>query len=281
VSLAPARADRSVFWPLAGSLRIIVDPAPEAQMTAEQQQRWDLLCARNPALFDGPIYTVTRLELGGGIALPGDATGGRAPEHEAAGAPIGRKPDATAGELRCRRSRYHEILLRRPGDDVQLLSVTGLLLCAGRVLLGQRGGRLRSYPGMWEIGPAGGLDPAGDRSELGLSDVQAALQSEIREEIGLDLDVRAARLIGVCSDEAARSLDIVMRVDLGGPLPLLRHGEGWEYQDAGWVPVEQLPAFVRERQLIAPSLAIMMSLGWIGQPPPPGSLGSLGSSGCS
>src|SRR5690606_18540542 len=136
--------------------------------------------------------------------------------------------------LRCRRSRYHEVLLRRPGDQGLLLSVTALLTCAGRVLLGQRGARLRSYPGMWEIGPAGGLDPAGgqtsdgadvspspkaagrsagqvpDASELGLAEIHAALRTEVREEVGLDLDPRSARFIGACADEAAHSLDLVM-----------------------------------------------------------------------
>lgn len=262
MTLRTARAGRSVFWPLAG-LRIIVEPAPEALMTPDQQRRWDQLCASNPALFDGPIYSVSA------IALPGDAGDGRAPENEqGAGAPVGQKPDATPGAtpdatLRCRRSRYHEVLLRRPGDPVQLLSVTALLLCDGRVMLGRRGARLRSYPGLWEIGPAGGLDPAGDPRELGPGDVQAALRTEIHEEIGLEVDARAARLLGVCSDEAARSLDIVMRLDLPGPLPLLRHGEGWEYQDAAWIAIDQLPPFVAEHALIPPSLAIMMSLGWI------------------
>ncbi len=246
MTLRPARVGRSVFTPLGDRLlRIVVAPGESvpAGMDAAQRERWEALCAENPALFDGPIYSVTHV-------------------------------DAGAGEIRCRRSRYHEVLLRRPGDPVRLLSVTGLLLDGARerVLLGQRGARLRSYPGMWEIGPAGGIEPRDGQRELGLEEIRGALAAEIAEEIGLPVDVGSARAIGICSDDAARSLDIIMRVQLpSGPAPEPRHGEGWEYDDAAWVAIDDLPAFTRAHDVIEPSLAAMTGMGWIDQPPPSGS----------
>ena len=131
------------------------------------------------------------------------------------------------------------------------------------MLLGQRGPQLRSYPGMWEIGPAGGVEPQDDDERVSIDRIRAALGAEIVEEIGVAIDTSKARCIGVCSDDAARSLDIVLRIDLDGAAPQPRHGAGWEYQDAAWVAIEDLPRFTAERATIAPSRAIMRALGWI------------------
>ncbi|MFG0283096.1 MAG: NUDIX hydrolase [Phycisphaerales bacterium JB039] len=227
-----ARVERSAFA-AARDLTITVEAGDAPPMRPDEQRRWEALRGANPALFDGAIYSVTSL-------------------------------DSAAGVMRCRRGRYREIVLRRPGDDVRLLSVTGLLVHEGsRVLLGQRGAKLRSYPGMWEIGPAGGVEPAEGEGQVSIERIRAALAAEIVEEIGVAIDTGGAQCVGVCSDDAARSLDIVLRIDLEGTAPAPRHGDGWEYEDAAWVAIGDLPRFTAQRATIAPSRAIMQALGWI------------------
>ncbi|MBN4052673.1 hypothetical protein JYU07_00150, partial [Roseiflexus sp. AH-315-K22] len=149
------------------------DTAHDAASDAASDDAWDHLCAQNPRLFDGPILALTRLDL-------------------------------DEGALWCVRDSYRRLALRDVcQDDVTILSVTVVLEASDErgcphLLLGKRGLRTRSYPGLWELGPAGGLDvPPVGVATLDHTDLLAQANAELREEVGIREPIRTARAIAL------------------------------------------------------------------------------------
>jgi len=198
---------------------------------------WRAALAANDRLFDGPILAVGAI-------------------------------DPAAGVIHARPERFSHLVCPPPDGGASILSVTGVVLCEGRVLLGRRGGATRSYPGLWELGPSGGLAPPGSPRTLGMADVLACLRAELAEEVGLTAMPSEPRTVAVVADAKARSVDLVVRVELPGPPPPLRApaAHAWEYERACWMAVGEAAALMSERpaEVIAPTLAIARWLGWLG-----------------
>ncbi|MFI4882722.1 MAG: NUDIX hydrolase [Phycisphaerales bacterium JB064] len=210
------------------------DPAIEAA--------WQAACSANPKLFDGPILSVRGIDAGGGVI------------HAAA-------------------DRFSHVVCNRPGRSMAttILSVTGVIESSiGNrpcVLLARRGRSTRSYPGMWEFAPAGGLHVPERRGALGLGHVLETLRTELAEEVGVTAHLEQARAVALVADADARSLDIIVRAHIAGPAPVLRIGgeHAWECSEARWVFVDEVASFLRDAEggVIEPTLEIARWLGWM------------------
>lgn len=201
------------------------------------EDSWSLACARNPRLFDGEILAVDSI-------------------------------DAPAGLIRASRERFAHVVCPRPERSTVILSVTGVIesvLDGERcVLLAQRGALTRSYPGMWEFAPAGGLQASA--ALVHLDGVLVTLRAELGEEVGVRAALHDARAVALVHDEVASSLDVVVRASLAGPAPVLSiAGEhAWECARARWVGVGDVASFLETAPggVIEPTLAIASFLGW-------------------
>lgn len=108
---------------------------------------------------------------------------------------------------------------------------------AGEVLLVRQ--RLRT-PSLW--GLPGGFQKAGETAE-------EAGARELREEVGLDVPIRAADLTVSYQQPWARHLDSVFDVVLDAPTAARARRASFEILEVGWWPLERLPPLTREAAL--------------------------------
>lgn len=203
------------------------------------ERAWAEACATNPRLFDGKILAADSI-------------------------------DAPAGVIRARPERFAHVVCPRPERATTILSVTGVIesMLDGKpcVLLAQRGASTRSYPGMWEFAPAGGLQVPESPSALDLQAVLRTLRAELAEEVGIQHSLRNARTVAIVSDRAASSADIVVRATIEGPAPTVSiTGEhAWECSQACWVEIDRLTEFLGSAPggVIGPTMAITSFLDW-------------------
>lgn len=234
-------------FPLAhGPLTVTVTRGAPPANSGAVDAAWSRLVAANPRYFDGPLLSVVNL-------------GPASAEHR-------------SNEIIVRRDRFSRLAVQ-PGvmTGVRVLSVTGVLTArdgagAVHVLLGRRGRGTRIYDNMWELGPSGGLqDPPAAVTSLDEGAVFHHLADEVSEEVGLTIEHGTP--VCVARDHFAMSDDIVFLCDLGS-LEDVRAKSGpanWEYSETAWIPVDEVAAFERrsEREIIAPTRAIIRALGWV------------------
>ena len=125
--------------------------------------------------------------------------------------------------------------------------VGAAILRAGRCLVTRRGPRMR-LPGQWEF-PGGKVEDG--------EDPRAALARELREELGLDVDVGALLGTGYAAEGgAAVRLDVYAAALAGrGELRLLEHSEArWvsaaELAELEWAEAD-VPVLPKLRPLLA------------------------------
>jgi 8-oxo-dGTP pyrophosphatase MutT (NUDIX family) len=215
--------DLAPVTPIEGEITIVISPAPTdipPALADATERRWAELLADNPRLHDGSILAIERF-------------------------------DPATNTIRARRDGYKRLAVQpQAPTDVRLLSVTGMITALDErerpcVLLGRRSTQTRLHGGLWELAPAGGIDaPKPGVSTIGADAVRAQLQTELREELGLDLDVSLARPIALVVEGPGCSVDIVMRLDTGVPITALdMNTDSWEYTGARWVAIEQASEF--------------------------------------
>ncbi|GJQ29458.1 MAG: hypothetical protein HBSAPP03_13420 [Phycisphaerae bacterium] len=218
-------------------VRIARDPAPdEAPPGTPLYDEWARLCAMNPRLHNGPILSVVTL-------------------------------DAEQGDILVRRETYQRLAAQpRVATGVRLFAVTAVLTArdrAGRslVLFGRRSDGVRIYPGMWELGPSGGIGvPAASMDIMDEALLLRSLADEVEEEVGERIASGAP--IAVVRDHVARSDDVVFRIDLGTIDDFARAAPAnWEYTQTRWV--HDVPAFLAAHgdEVIAPTRALVRALG--------------------
>ncbi|MEM9065412.1 MAG: hypothetical protein AAGB51_07980 [Planctomycetota bacterium] len=228
-------------------LRIELDPAPLPDPSPESQPIWEELIAENPRYFDAPILADAGF-------------------------------DGASSTQRARLERYSHLACGTGSPPVVTLAVTGALLAtdglgAQHVLLARRSHETRIYGGMWEIGPAGGMDPPPTTEHLGSGalldgrDAWRQLVLEIEEEVSLPISPDPGRIVGLVTDTLARSTDIVFRVPIVRPLEDLMQAQGetnWEYTETRWVAVADIASFDSRYadEVIAPTRAMFRLLGW-------------------
>ena len=192
----------------------------------QTETRWAELCAQNPKLFDGPISTVTSF-------------------------------DPASMRIGWSQGSYKMLAVQSQVDTrTWQLSVTALLV-AGQtrsVLIGKRSEHVHTYPGLWEFGPSGGVDPPA--GEIERAYVLSEVHREMREEIGLEHSMADARIVGVFRDSHVRSYDVLVRVPVEQEVVLA--SDDWEYDDMRWLPPDQLASM---QGLCPPSAVVGSQLG--------------------
>ncbi|MGD9690048.1 MAG: hypothetical protein AB7K52_10385 [Phycisphaerales bacterium] len=229
-------------------------------LPAAGAERWAKLVDANPRMFDGPILAFESF-------------------------------DGASGVIDARHDRFARVAVQDETLDlgVRLLGVKGLIVArdqrgATHVLIARRGRQTRIYADMWEIAPAGGIDPPGadadpgGMTELNIERLVATLMEESEEELGIDLHACARGTpepVALVHDELARSVEIIMRVDwreaidpsrLPGTCPASGRGVGggWEYSDAAWLAQADARVFdERSREaIVGPMRAVLRWMGW-------------------
>lgn len=233
--------------PADGALRVTVRAGRagprDARTEAAVEARWADLVASNPRMFNGPLLSV-------------------------AGA------DLASGAVECVRDDFKHLAVQdRVRTGVEILAVSGVLVArdrAGRehVMLGKRGVQTRVYGGLWELGPSGGMPlPREGVSELGLDDFVEHLREETREEAGIEIGGAFCTCAGFCRDFVARSLDVMVRVELRERVEeVASRARDWEYEDVRWVAVDEVEGLDRRlgAGIIAPTRAFFRVMGWAG-----------------
>jgi len=132
------------------------------------------------------------------------------------------------------RPQLYEVLRVRP------VAVSGILECPQGLVFGKRGVDVTDSAGSWELVPSGGIDMSGRTAEQG-ADYRAQLAAELREEIGISLDVVEA-LVPICAveDEITHVLDIGVAITTSLSLERLREAhraaESAEYSEILAIP---------------------------------------------
>ncbi|MCW5757682.1 MAG: NUDIX hydrolase [Phycisphaeraceae bacterium] len=209
---------------------------------ARIERAWEHACATNPRLFDGDILAVRGI-------------------------------DSAASVVHASPDRFSHVVCPVPGvsQRVTILSVTGVieamldgLAC---VLMGRRGACTRSYPGMWEFAPAGGLHSVQAPASLGLEQVLSTLTCELAEEAGINAPLEGVRAVALVADAEADSVDVIVRARLAGeaPGPAPGGAHEWEYSCLRWVPLDGFGAFAASEPggMIEPTLVVARWLGWL------------------
>lgn len=206
------------------------------------QAAWNDAARQNPRLFDGPILAVQTV-------------------------------DPASNTIRATPERFAHVVCSRDWTTLTttILSVTGIIEAnrGGQpcILVARRGPSTRSYPGMWEFAPAGGLHPVANTSVLGLNHVLRTLRAELLEEVGIDVPLQNVQPIAVVADPTARSMDIAVRAQLPGeaPKPRIQGEHAWECSEATWVPISEVARFLLSAPggAIEPTVALARWLGWL------------------
>lgn len=224
---------RCTVIPLAGSLRINISSDAPLPLDTRTAAAWAQKLLQNPALFDGPILSLISLDLDAGVIF-------------------------------AKIDRYSRLAVQPTlHTGVRLLSVTTMLVADDALLLLQRGASVHQYPGLWEVGPSGGL--AAHQCPIQTLDesmIRAAATDEIEEEIGLAIP--AANLsppLALLRDTAASSDDIVFAADVSGFIgthtpPHLN----WENTDTRWIPLGQLATAATDESLSPPTRTLLSAL---------------------
>ncbi len=239
---------------------------------------WTSARADNPALHDGPVWSVSAVT-----------------------------PDASDSlRISLRPDRYWRVALgeRAETDDpVRLMGVKGFIVGQDRqahphVLIARRAPWVRVYANQWEVCPAGGVDrglrqpsaaigatrsPTGDHHAIRgplPAVILETLATELSEELGLDRAERLCdeRVLAVALDDHACSLDVIVGATWRGVVDPRRGlcvsgscGRGGagesEYSDLAWVARDELPDFVRGHAdaISAVTRAVWLALGWISE----------------
>lgn len=228
------------LWRCEG-VRVEIVPAPEVpdDIARRTEARWAELVGANERLHDGPALSVDAF----------DPETGRIVAHRDGYARLAVQPEVDTG--------------------VVMLAVGGVLTASDasgdeHVLMIRRHEQTRLYPGLWEAGPAGGIDPVGGVDSLGFDDLIGELARELEEEAGLREPLVRPRVAILYRDNLARTIDVVIRASLGLSVERLREVAGethWDASEVRWVPVRELTGFVRAHETLDATIAQLEVLG--------------------
>lgn len=209
-----------VVEPVTGPLTVRVLREPVARTPAQAigiAAAWDALVAQNPRYFNGRILSFESYDPAAGIAVARD-------------------------------EEYRAHAVKRSVDlGLKFFGITGILCVRGddgddRVMLARRGATVHDYPGMWEFGPCGGIDPPKSGDVLTPQDLAMELSREAREEIGLDVkDATLTHLALVHDTPDIGSTDLMVLVRLAS-MPDAANAN-WEVSATRWLTLAELAAW--------------------------------------
>jgi hypothetical protein len=198
-------------------------PALPPEAEAAVARHWQSALARDPALFNGDVFSADAIGEGG---IDGHWT-----EFRRAVAQM-REP-ALFGVL-----------------GVRPVAVGGVLVGDGFVLLGRRPGGAVYQPGEWQLPPAGSLDPGAARAG-GTLDWRGQFLRELGEELGLPAEsVAGLAVLGAVEHAGSHVCDIGvaarLRVDEAA-VRAAHAGANGEYGELAFVAPGALAAFLAGR----------------------------------
>jgi 8-oxo-dGTP pyrophosphatase MutT (NUDIX family) len=202
------------------TVRVVREPvARTPEQAAGIAAAWDRLCASNPRYFNGRILSFESYDAATGVAVARD-------------------------------EEYRAHAAKRSVDlGLSFFGITGVL-CVGegagtRYMLARRGESVHDYPGQWEFGPCGGIDPPASGDTLTPADLVAELAREAREELGIDLTGAELTHLALVHDRPAiGSTDLMVRCRLASE-PVT--ASNWEVSGTRWVTLDELVAWGERR----------------------------------
>ncbi len=215
--------------PLDAPLTVRIDRAPLTRSPGAlraMDEAWRGLVASNPRYFDGPILSYE-------------------------------SRDGAAARARLESFRAHACRDALPPDErPRYFGITGVLCAASpdaptdgqpRYMLARRGEGVHNYPGMWEFGPCGGIDPPATGDHLTPDDLAAELRREAHEELGLDLGGAPMTHLALVHDTPqVGSTDLMVLVRLPR-IPPAAGASNWEVAGVRWRTLDELAAWADER----------------------------------
>ncbi len=218
----------------------VAPAAPLPALASEVERRvevfWRAALDGNPALFNGQVFSVDEITP---QRLAGHWTEDRRIVAQF-------RDPALAGVLR-----------------VRPLAVAGLIEGPDGIVFGRRPASAVYQPGLWQLAPAGNVDP---QSEVeGRIDLGTALAIELREELGLGFDtVSLGDPVCMVEHPGIGVLDLCMALRTALPAAAIyaahRAGGDGEYPEIAVVPRTSLRRFVAEQEpLIAPQVLLFLS----------------------
>jgi ADP-ribose pyrophosphatase YjhB (NUDIX family) len=150
---------------------------PEGADMDEVDCRWEQLCKKNPACFDGTLLHVLGAQRNG--------CGG-----------------ANVHVMPCS-YRFFAVQDETYDLGVRTLGVKGITEFKGKHLFGKRSQTVRHYAGEWEFAPAGCISPD-------ISPAQT-IEKELREETGLEL-ASPPIAIAMIFDDVAKTWELIYKL---------------------------------------------------------------------
>ena len=233
--------DRSPGWSVFDvepGIRVIANagrPNLDAETEAAVELAWQNARAETPSLFNGAVFSVDRI---------------------------------AASQLEGHWTEYRRIVarLRLPALadvlGVRPLAVAGLIEGPDGIVLGRRPSTAVYQPGLWQLAPAGNVDPGAELA--GGIDVVAALGTELREELGLELTTMSVpRPLCLVEHPHIGILDLCLAMRTALPAEAIHAahsggGDG-EYPEIVVVPRSRLTAWLADRgPAVAPQVALFL-----------------------
>lgn len=214
-----------IVEPVRGPITVRVTPGP-GDRTPEQaaaiDRAWAGLLATNPRYFNGPILAYKSYDPATGIAT-------------------------------AQREEYRAHAVKRSVDlGLSFFGITGIICVPGadasgpdRLLLTRRAETVHDFPGQWEFGPCGGIDPPTTAGRLNPDDLAAELAREAHEELGIDLAGAALHHLALVHDTpdiGSTDLMVLARLD-AEPEPT----RNWEVSAVRWLTLPDLVAWCERR----------------------------------
>lgn len=193
--------------------------ARTAEQEAALEDAWRAMCARNPRYFNGRILSFESYDAGSGVAIARDVA-------------------------------YRDHAARDAANlGIAFFGVTGILrVGAGaeaRCMVGRRGATVHDYPGQWEFGPCGGIDPPAPPADtLTPEDIAREVGREASEELGIDLGRATTEALALVHDDPVGSTDLMLLVSLDREPAT---NANWEYSAVRWLTLPELAAWGRSR----------------------------------
>ncbi len=175
---------------------------PEGISLEKVDAKWKMLCAQNPACYDGRILHVLGVHRNG---------------HGGANMHV----------ISC---AYRFFAVQNEGIDlgVRPLGVKAITTNGAKYLWGKRSMRVHHYKGLWEFAPAGTVEPDKDPDEV--------IVNELHEETGLPLQSQPVQ-VGILQDSQTKTWELIYRMQVG-ETAILRNNE---YQSVEWISGDSLP----------------------------------------
>ena len=163
------------------------DPDAPREDDAAVDTLWASAAEQSPLLFDGLVLCVVDVRL-----------------------------TPSGGVVTGRFERYRRVFahLTHPDlcPDIRPVATSAVTTVQGGVLVGRRSLDVTEYPGRLELAPTGSID-LGDAAD-GRVDWRGALARELAEEVGVRIDPRAVRGLGLVHDTVHDVYDVIGGIEL-------------------------------------------------------------------